>query len=633
MTRDESVALYERARAAEKAKTGEGAKVWNAWTEDMLAKKAELERTGQRESDQDAQNAWRKAAAANFSKHVFQDADFSGCEFPGDASFRNATFKGAARFERATFEGAAGFAKATFEGEARFGDAMFVEYAGFAHAKFVKYAGFGGATFEGYAGFEWTRFEGNAGLTRAAFKGDAWFSYAQFEGEARFKGATFQGAAWFEGARFKGNAELTSAAFKEAARFGGATFEEDARFESATFEEDADFRGAIFQAAARFDRARFEAFARFVAARFKGSARFPNATFLGGGRFDRANFEERSLFRAAKSDRGFSVDGADFREVPDFTQANFTEAPRFDDAHIRRTAPAVWGRWRRLLAHIKPRHEYNYNERQRNDDESARIRTLKVLAIRSHDHDSELAFFADEIRSYRGVRDFALPCLLNRFRFWTTVPATEANKEPIRRLIWLWQKGEFEERAKVWPGGARYWAGQVYEIFSDFGRSLVRPLFWSAVSFSAFTVAYLCRYLVATFQCHSFSGLGWAWTKLLSCIPYAGFSPPPQLFCNSSNPIVTASGMEPWPAAVYLSVRRALIFSTGHDQNKLSIAYACLYGDYSKAMQAAEQSKPVFRVLPHIPDAVSALAIIQSLLSAALIFLFLLAVRNQFRIK
>lgn len=84
---------------------------------------------------------------------------------------------------------------------------------------------------------------------------------------------------------------------------------------------------------------------------------------------------------------------------------------------------------------------------------------------------------------------------------------------------------------------------------------------------------------------------------------------------------------EPWTNAVYLSIRKALIFpGLGQDQ-KLDQAYACLYGTTKLSADGS------VRVIPIIPDSVAYLGIAETLISAVLIFLFLLAVRNHFRIK
>ncbi|MEZ5852174.1 MAG: hypothetical protein R3D68_16180 [Hyphomicrobiaceae bacterium] len=65
--------------------------------------------------------------------------------------------------------------------------------------------------------------------------------------------------------------------------------------------------------------------------------------------------------------------------------------------------------------------------------------------------------------------------------------------------------------------------------------------------------------------------------------------------------------------------------------DKLNQLYACLYGLFPaekiKVGELPDQFTPV------IPDAASLLGLAQLLFSAAMLFLFLLAIRNHFRIR
>jgi uncharacterized protein YjbI with pentapeptide repeats len=563
MNREESIALYERAKAAEKKKKGDGAKVWNAWAEAMLAKRAELERSGEWDYSPNAQGAWREAATADFSNHIFQDAEFGGYIFPARVNLSEATTFGRGNFTSATFLGKAQFFNTAFLGEVSFDKATFA----------------GSATFTG-----------------ASFSDDAWFT-----------GGTFS-EVWFVGTAYSGDAEFHEVTFSQHACFNNATFAGDAAFNLATFADDAWFRGTAFSGDADYNETTFSRRALFRDATFSGAANFAGATFSGNAEFESvifegftafhdARFANQVVFAAITSKNSFSVSGTEFQEVPDFMQATFSEAPRFDNTRIRRALEEPQGFWGRMLVSFNPQFRHD-------PDDAARYRALKALAIRAHDHDSEISFFAGEIVCRRGVEDFAIP---------------------------------HPKDGKIWPGGARYWAGQLYETLSDFGRSLVRPLAWWFYVIILYAVAYLSQYFVAAKKIGAVASLaeagGWAWTKALSCIPWMNLPEPSSLKCVGNNPIVAESGMQPWAAASYVSIRRAFILNTGDDNDKLAIAYACLYGDYSEAMKGGDPNKTIFRVIPHIPDAVSALAIMQSLLSAALIFLFLLAVRNHFRIK
>ena len=82
---------------------------------------------------------------------------------------------------------------------------------------------------------------------------------------------------------------------------------------------------------------------------------------------------------------------------------------------------------------------------------------------------------------------------------------------------------------------------------------------------------------------------------------------------------------EPFVAGIWLSVKRGLVFSGSSLDDKSSEAYGCLYGVVINAAGAAET--------PIVPYGVALLGIAQAILSAALVFLLLLGIRNQFRIR
>jgi hypothetical protein len=85
-----------------------------------------------------------------------------------------------------------------------------------------------------------------------------------------------------------------------------------------------------------------------------------------------------------------------------------------------------------------------------------------------------------------------------------------------------------------------------------------------------------------------------------------------------------------WSAALGLSIRKALPFAGVASSEKLNQIYACLYGIHGNYLPGASLPE---RFTPVIPDVVDFLGILQLLLSLVLIFLFLLAVRNHFRIR
>jgi len=433
------------------------------------------------------------------------------------------------------------------------------------------------------ADFAQTNFGADADLADFVFPGAAKFDNATFPGDARFHRATFSGGAVFYGAAFSGDAEFDDATFTGGARFNhakfagnaeftNATFAGDADFDSATFTDRAGFFEATFAGMAEFSDAAFSGLAWFGISTFSGDAKFDSTIFAGTASFDDATFDRGAIFRAIKSERAFSIADAHFHQVPDFIQATFAAPPRLDDCRIepRRNSPTS-------LAAVKAIFSAD-------PELSARWRALKKLAIEAHDHDRELAFFKGELQSRR----------------WTADP----------------------------PWRPMFWFGLFYEWLSDYGRSVFRPLAWWAVAIALFAGLYVGE--TPTLAGAGESGIAWTLGELA-----------PAHFAASPTPLTCEAGAgAPLWAAVDLSVRNALIFAGTASSAKMNQNYACLYGidtapppDPRTAGAAPTAMRLATALRVNIPYRVALYTVLQSVISAVLLFLFLLAVRNHFRIK
>ena len=409
-------------------------------------------------------------------------------------------------------------------------------------------AKFGSRTFEEEADFSGFKFPFDVHFTEAHFKQSVHFDEAEFEGRALFSRSVFEGVrVGFVRATFKGDVEFENAQFNIQAGQQQNLFPwgwKQASFQGTTFKGRVDFTDTNFHGITYFSKARFEDEAVFDKVTFDKLAVFHTSTFDGETRFAGADFKDHADFRAIQSMSAFGLDDLDdvlqdrdcgvakFSTVPDFQQATFVGAPRLDTAKI------------------EPQHTRNISFAAvktffKGDlEKEGRWRSLKRLATQGHDHASEQLFFREELLARRGVTD----------RYWH----------------------------------ASFWLGVFYQIFSDFGRSLIRPLLWWATGTLVFAAIYV-----------GYHPSGGEWF-LLECVK--GTS-------------------KPWVAALALSLHRSLPALSGFGDT-LPQFQACLYG---------VQSENPFR--PIIPDGVSFLGVPQVLFSAVMIFLFLLAVRNHFRIK
>jgi len=589
MTRNETLELWRRcemARAAAKARgvddngSHAAAKaVWDGWAASLLARRLVLETTGAwkikhdalsgEEPDGPETSLWFGEAAVDFINHTFED----------DADFRAFVFPGEAFF------GLMPLPAGNWQRGAEFG-----KNARFNGAQFGRAAHFGGVKFSGYAGFR----------------------KAQFLRDAKFQGAQFEGEAYFDGAIFERSTEFIETKFLAIATFDEADFQGDVRFRSTEFRREA-----------RFNQVMFRTYVGFGSVQFRGNAQFSRAKFDGNAGFRDAVFQQAANFQAVRALRAFSLVAARFGAVPNFVQAHFEEAPDLDSTRIHIPRADSGGFW----------HSMGWRGTSKgNPDVAARFRALKRLAIQAHDSDLEHDFSAGELKGRRGVQDFAFPS--------------------VGRL----RRGE-----PVWPGALRYWLGGIYGLFSDYGRSITRPLFWWLVLTAIFWGLYLSVHIadhdrlvasalakveqarsvnagrlpdnfpieiLAVSEQPPYGVTPAQWSgRLVLWLAYGTFAhapPPPSLHCMGAG-----GYRHPEWDALTLAVRKGFLF-LGLDQAEvLTQINACLYG----AEIASTAGRVGGELVPVLPYWVGFYSLIQTLISAVLIFLFLLAVRNMFKIK
>ena len=410
-------------------------------------------------------------------------------------------------------------------------------------------ADFSGYTFENDVDFSKFHFPGEVSFRSANFQGNAHFISAKFHHDSYFGNVTFSNYCSFRNSIFTKKAGFLEVEFKDFTDFRNAMFKNDADFASTKFSHwswfgSVDFKGiASFNGADFFDRTNFEN------VKFKSEAYFAEVTFFRGAIFENVEFEGVALFLQCSFERAaffkgssfkelatfraisvkglFSVYNVKFSSLPDFTEAHFEEAPQFDSVELEPV------RFQRLQAHET---ETNY---------PSRWRALRRLAIQAHDYERELQFFKGEIISRRGTED---------------------------KLT-----------------HARFWFGWLYQLLSDFGRSMGLPLLWLGISLLLFAIFYACQSPADWYQ---------PLVEPVSCVD------------GSEASRIVALGV---------SVINAFPFTAISSSDLLNQYYACLYG--------IQESAPV------IPNVITFANVIQFFVSAVLLFLFFLAVRNHFRIK
>ena len=383
------------------------------------------------------------------------------------------------------------------------------------------------SNFQGYVYFENAEFYYDASFWRVTFSKFCMFGNTTFMKIADFSDVMFKDYADFRNVMFKNEANFASTKFCNNTYFHSADFKGRVSFQGATFFYRAMFKDTKFKSRADFLEAEFFRFTSFQNAEFKDDAVFLQCSFKSAVTFGESSFKKFVIFKAISGKGLFSLYNVKFSDIPDFTEAHFEEAPLFDNVELKPV------RLQNLQAHEA---ETNF---------PSRWRALRRLAIQAHDYERELQFFKGEIISRRETED---------------------------KLT-----------------HARFWLGWLYQLLSDFGRSMGLPLLWLGISLLLFAIFYACQGPVEINQ---------LLIKHVSCIDGSG---------------------ESRIVALGVSVINAFPFATISLSDLLNQYYACLYG--------IQDSAPV---IPHI---VFFASVIQFFVSAVLLFLFLLAVRNHFRIK
>jgi uncharacterized protein YjbI with pentapeptide repeats len=365
--------------------------------------------------------------------------------------------------------------------------------------------------------------------------------------------------------------------FPDTVQFEGAIFSSYVRFNSATFSGRVFFYNTQFFETARFDNATFSTGTSFERATFFKDARFNSTTFIGASSFYSATFTEDALFIRAKFSNHTWFNSTTFIGCARFSDAIFSGGTSFKNATFRDAASYSKAKFLR-------------------DANFKGIKVERSLDLTAASFAEVPAFNQADFKQAPDLDyvKFPLPA------FWIGSDETELPPKyrAIRRMAiqgadyereQMAFKGELRSRRgttdKWWLLGT--WLGMFYDGVADCGRSFVRPLLIWFASVLTFAILYL-RTTV------DYGSEGWS-----RCIAEDGV------------PILKA---------LYLSGRNALVLFSGARDVRISQAYKCLFGGTDAQ--------------PRIPDSISFLeSFVQIPLSATLIFLFLLAVKNRFRVK
>jgi|GEM_PF-3847286 len=466
----------------------------------------------------------------------------------------------------------------------------------------------------------------------AKFRDGIWFVGATFGSFADFSGATFGENAKFDDTTFLENAFFNQAKFNSYADFSGALFLRGADFRGASFGDFSHFDGAIFQDGFKADRANFGRYASFSGASFGDDTAFVGAKFGEKASFDGWNLEEinkwaryrpgcgtpeggeiisraanrvsngqpramsrisfrRSHFRGFSSfkNREFTGDAdfssAIFEDVPDFATSSGFNHLDLSELRISFGGRLQFPGPRQIGATNRRRYSLNWTT---DSAVEARIRRLRKIAKDIEAGDLERELLILERKAQRGIQ------------FRGVLPPTDNSGEPIFHdgmpVGHTYRGPKFfrrhSERVRyglkilllalrpsvLRPIGltltlAVYWAT------SNYGRSLLRPMLCFAVAIPLFHAAY--------------------WT----------------IYRNDNRANVPFFDRD----LCSFTLENSLPWLGGFTQARADLLRRLFL-------------EPTLRGI-RIPMAIELVSVVQAATVAALLFLFLLALRNRFRLN
>lgn len=446
----------------------QGVEAWNKWANEMLEEKKRLEEAGEWKVKTESHSL--TVPGNDQTKLWFEKskADFSNADTPHK------------------FKDHIDFSDFIFPGHTEFSGSIFSKFAEFNNCVFCHDTNFTDATFKDFTNFSGAIFKRKATFLVCIFSNISIFTLTNFRQLAFFNNTTFYGKTYFIDSKFFDQVSFTDVTFNSKTNFTGAKFSKNTWFDNSEFNSQTEFCLAEF---------------------------FSNADFS-------------SIY----SKRSFNFERAKFhKEIPNFIQANFKQAPRLDNLVLGDNLP--------------PARFINSISTYIHTDIKASYQALKRLAIQAHDHENEQRFWAGELRSDRSLR-------------------TEDGSWNLRPLV-----------------SAFWWGNIAYGCASDHGRSIIRPIGALLILICLMTTLHLTA---------------------------------------SKTPLTYDKAF----SAGYIAANKSFLY-IGADPTKRSI----IKEKYSALYEANENQTP------KIPKTILTAEFIQTLLSAIFIFLALLGIRNNFKMK
>jgi uncharacterized protein YjbI with pentapeptide repeats len=451
-----------------------------------------------------AWNSWQELKPNKIiipeSTKIPEQINFSRFQFSSQIEFHNVTFETTNNccFENTTFKQLVQFHDCTFKEAVNFKNAVIQVPIRFRNLTFEKAFDASNSTGGSYLEFNDSTFKGSANFSELKTRGIE-HTNSRFIGRVNFSGSRFSGGgyeSYFRKCTFYDSAHFTNVVFEYPAIFQESIFKSDAIFSSAEF-IDVYFSETNFIGNANFQQTKFIGNARFSNAKFNGKANFTYAQFGKFVNFKKSEFLELADFRSAQ-----------FIAVDPLPYEDNTTTINFSNAYFAGKALFDAGQW----SHLKLIYKYDYDDRKKWADQTG------VSADQFASIDFSGAIFKGKTsfqgRKFIGSTNFGPYTEKNvefatefshapnfhecefhqnttfyKAKFLEATGSDEAARA-YRTLKLVFQKKydlrqeqqfyrlEIQQEAKLEESKVKKITFWMYQFFSGYGFSIIRPLIW-----------------------------------------------------------------------------------------------------------------------------------------------------------
>ncbi|MGH1407636.1 MAG: pentapeptide repeat-containing protein [Rhodomicrobiaceae bacterium] len=455
--------------------------------------------------------------------------------------------------------------------------------------------------------FSYFIFPGETKIENANFKNSMLFEHAVFNNNLILKNVKFLDFVTFYNSKFNCHSNFSSTIFNHKVIFSEAIFMEDTSFHRCIFEDHAGFQNIVFLGLSTFSESTFHFSSQFNGSKFQKFANFYGCIFESATRFDNIEFNEAVSFNTSRINHLIGFTSSTFNGHTSFQNIVANLDLIFENTKFLKTLKFNGSVIKGLIDFKNA--EFNYSS-----DFSATqfIKGANYSSIRSKGTFTlESAKFKNELPDFIQANFEEAPRLDNielgdaippksLVKSITTFihPDIKARYQALKRLAV--QAHDHENEQRFWAGELRsdrslrtedgswnlrplvsafWWGNIAYGCVSDYGRSIVRPIGALLILICLMTTLHLTA-----------SKTPLTYDKVFS--------------------------------AGYIAANKSFLY-LGTDPTKRSIIkekYTALYG--------ANENQT-----PKIPKTILTAEFIQTLLSAIFIFLALLGIRNNFKMK